>query len=554
MASFDIDLGDMVSDPAKTMAGSLGNLTSSLSNTGVASDGLTGSLGELAAATGPVGIAIAVAVVALVAFAAAAYAAMSAAVSITQQRDALRNTFDALGEGAGVGAKTLAMLDRLGKTLPFTTDQMAKWAKSLMAAGIQGPELEKGIQAIAAATAIMGESGGAAADKLIKKMAELSAIGGKVKIDKGLAKQLAAAGVSMEALAAEIGTTPDKLAKMSLTAKQLGDAMQAALLKKGKGPLEALGLTWDTISSKLKEGIASIFEDLGPAVQPFMAALKSLFGEFNKGSMAAQGMKGIVTSVLTTLFTVATRVVNGIHIGALKLYIGWLKVKMAIAPVTSAIGALIPKGAGLSILMGIVKGLAVIFGLLAVAILIGLIPLALLIAAIVAVGYAIYSIGSAIVAAVGWLANMGSAAVDAAGNFIAGLINGIKAGAAAVVAAVVALANGAIGALKSALHLGSPSKLTMKMGGFTAQGLADGIEDGATGVRAAAKGTGRAAIKGTAQGLSAGGGAAGAVGAGMTVNVELTINGAGGDIMSLTEEAVALIFERVALREGLVTP
>ncbi len=557
MASFDIDLKDFVSEPAGTIHGSLSSLVGKFGELGSGSDGLTGHLGELAASFGPIGVAAIIAGVAVLAFGGALLEGMHAAIEMSQERHALIATFDALGEGAGAGEKTLEMLERMSKTLPFTTSQMGTWAKSLMAAGIQGAELEKGIQAVGAATAIMGASGGAAADKMIKKLAEADAVGAKIKLDKRFLKSLADSGVSADALATELGVTPKKLATMSLSAKQLGDAMQSALLKKGKGPLEDLGMTWATISAKFHEGISSIFEGLGPEVKALMTEVQGLFGEFNKGSTVATGATGTVTGVLKTLFAVATVVVNGIHVGFLKLYILWLKVSNAISPLVKKIKDLLPAGAGIKVLTTVVKALAVVFGILALMIFVAMLPIIIMVAAVVLAIMIFFALMDAIDSLFVYLGGLASRAWDAAAGFIGGLVDGIKSGVGAVVDAIKGLAGSAIGALKSVLHLGSPSKVTMEMGGFTSEGLAQGLEAGASNVHAAAKGAGRAALKGAADGLDGSAGASGAAAkggrGGISVVVEagaIVIHGAA-DALALTEEAVSLVFERIALREGV---
>jgi hypothetical protein len=495
----------------------------------------------------------------LVGFAAALLGGAAAAIGITQQRDALKNTFDALGGGAGAGEKTLAMLDKLSSKLPYTTDQLAKWGKSLMAAGLQGPALEKAITAVASATAIMGDAGGAAADKLIKKLAEAAATGGRVKLDKGMLKQLATAGVSAEALAKELGTTPDKLASMNLSAKQLGDAMQNALIKQGKGSLEAMSLTWESIWGKLKDGISSLFEGLGPDVQAFMGEVKSLFAEFSRGSTTMGGLKAVVTAVFHTLFAVAKTVVNAIHIGFLKLEIAFLKVKIALQPLINGIAKLIPKGAAITVLTYIVKGLAVVFAVLAAVVFVCALPFILLVAAIIGVVVAVGLIVAAIGEAIAWMANLAVAAASAGADFIAGLVNAISGGAAAVVSAAIGVAKGAVDAVKKALGIASPSKVMMQIGTHTTDGLANSIEDGAADVHAAARGAGGAAIAGAKDGIAGASGRAGANGAsgagGVQITVEagaIVINGSGGDVMSLTEEALALLLERLAIQRGLV--
>ncbi len=587
MAVFEVQLKDGVSGPAGAASASLGQLSSGLSGAGGASEGLAGKLSGLASDIDPVALAAKVATAAVVALGAALIGGALAAISINQTRDAMYSMFEALGDGPGAAQKTMDMLDRLGKQLPFTKGQMAEWAKSLMSAGVQGADLERAIKAVASSTAIMGEAGGAATQKLIKKFESAAEAGLKVKIDKGTLKQLAMAGISANDLADALHVTPDKLAKMTVTADQLGKAMEDALIKKGKGPLEDLGLTWESISGKLSSGFKSLFKDLGPDVKAFMTSVKSLFEEFSSGGVAANGAKSVVTSVFQTVFAVATRVVNAIHIGFLTLELTYYRVATAIKPITDGLKRLLGATSGADVMIKIIKGLAVVFGLLAVAVVISLIPLVLLGAAIVAVGVMIYeaiaaivafndwimglgrSVGEGIGEAVAWvatlpaaLASMASDAIAAGENFILGLVDSITGGGARVVGAVLGIAKSAVGALKGALGIASRSKVTYAMGGYTTQGLAESIEDGAADVHAAAKGTGKAAITGTRDGLDGAAGAAGAAGlggagkGGLHVTVEagaVVIHGGGGDTMALTEEALSSLLERLALQQGLAS-
>jgi predicted nicotinamide N-methyase len=98
----------------------------------------------------------------------------------------------------------------------------------------------------------------------------------------------------------------------------------------------------------------------------------------------------------------------------------------------------------------------------------------------------------------------------------------------------------------------------MGIGDNVSQGLAVGITGGEGDVEDAAKGAGMAAIAGVgagaAQAGSGGAPRAGTNGKRLEVKVEagaVVIHGAGGDVMALTEEALALLLERVALKAGL---
>ena len=524
-------------------------------------DLLTGKIDPMTAAVEAAKLALMLAIDVVIAFGQALVAAAGAAITFSQEKDAMVATLDALGSTAGKGEAVLEMIENLGKELPFTVDQMGKWAKSMMAAGIQGPALEKAIRAVAASTALMGEEGGHAAETLIKKLAEVEAVGGKIKLDAKMLKQMAAAGVSAEALAKALGTTPDKLSKMNLTAAQMGKAFQDALIGKGKGALDNFGLTWESIKSKFMDGIGDIFEDLGPAVQPFMQAVKELFGEFGKGGSAATSWKSIVTGALTSLFAFGTKVVKVVH---------------TLMNVVTAIG-------GWQRLWNIMKGVAIAAALLlapfvilgaaiAAAVFVAIYPFVLIAEAI---GDLVGAADSALGAISSWASGSGAAISDfvskaaaaivewvlsapqAASDYVMGLVDQISAGAGLVANAVRKLAASAVGAIKDALGISSPSKVLAKIGGHTTAGFVGAIEDGQASVEAASAGLGHAAATG-ADGVSGAAGKAGAAAkpgaAGLVINgLEIHVTCASGDALELTEAAVVALFERIAMSQGLVT-
>lgn len=79
-------------------------------------------------------------------------------------------------------------------------------------------------------------------------------------------------------------------------------------------------------------------------------------------------------------------------------------------------------------------------------------------------------------------------------NAAIGLANGINLGAVEAIGAANDLARQVYNSIQSALDIHSPSRVLMRMGQFTAEGFAEGIEDGMARVEAATARMGRAAM------------------------------------------------------------
>lgn len=517
------------------LGGQLGQVTASANK----ADGVMGKVTAALSALGPEGEAVAailqVVTAVVTAMVVTLYDWAAAAVAVAQKRDAITATFQALSTGAqGAGEAVLAATTKLASELPYTVTQVNAWAKSLMAAGLQGAAMERGVKAIAAATAIMGTEGGAAAENLIKRFGMLAETGAKVKLDRRMLTAMAQAGVSAATLAAQLGVAPEKLSSMAISADKLGDAFQRALVGKGAGALANVGLTWDSIKAKFDEGITSIFSGLSDAVRPFMQAIKDLFSEFNKGAPSVTVAGGIMKAVLTTLFGWATKVVNALHYGFLVVEVAALKIAIALAPFVKWLIAIWSNAA-------VLKGLKII--------LIGLVaPIAAIVVflGLVATGVAIVVGG--IVTGVSMIAAGFSWIVGQVANFISGIVEGIASGTGAVVGAVTKLASSALAAFKGALGIKSPSAVMRLQGQYMAAGTVQGLEAGTPSVRAAAAGMAGAGVAGGAQGGAARGGGA------MSVTFapgSIVIDGAGKSAIQITEEMMTLVFERLAGTQGL---
>lgn len=583
--SFTVDLLDGTQGAVASVGAGMEKLVAAFESGDLASAAMGKSLSALAESLGPVGIAAGVAVIAITGLAAASYELVSATVGIVQQRDALVQTFGALGEGAEGGERTLKMIEQMSLALPYTTDKLAGMATGLMKAGLQGDKLKASLVAVASSAAIMGDGGGAATG-LLKRLEMTAEAGGKIKLDRRFLTMMGQAGVFADDLAAKIGVTPEKLGKMNLSAVQLGDAFRAALVDKGKGSLEALGMTWDSISGKIHDGVASMFEGLAPEVHELMGAVQSLFGEFFRGSSTTKGSMGAVHDVMHSLITTATDFTTAIHLGLLNVEIAWLKVQIAMHKGQASfqfgplIGSLALLGSGIGVVVGwleqladwasknqsIMLGLEVVFGAVAIAIGVAVAGVALFIGGAVALAAIVVG---AVAGAIGivWqiikglgegLGELAFIAVDAAGKFITGLVTGIKSGMSTVVHAVENLGEGIASGIKGALGIHSPSTVAVDIMQNVTTTMAGTADAGVGQVKQA----GRRLGTGAAEGIQGGVGAAGANGAagrdardGVTVHIHpgaIVLHGGGGaDLLALTEEAVDDIFERAALRAGL---
>jgi len=567
VAVFTISLEDQVSAPAAKMVSSLGDFLKQIARSKAPIQSLGIAVRSFAAQakssivevaknwkTLAADFAIDTSVRALKLLGNAVTFGFEKAIEVSEKRDQLRAAFDALGGGGGAGNRALAMLNKMSDTLPYTAIHMQEWARGLMAAGLAGKPLERGITAIASAEAIMGKEGEAAARQLITRFHQAGAAGLTIKMEREFVEQLTKAGVSTAALAQELGVAPKKLLTMATSADKLGAAFQSALIKSGKKPLEDMGLRWDTMVSKVRASVDELFADLGPSIKPFMREVQGLFGEFYKGGNTANSTKGLVSTVFRGLFDLARDGTRQVHLSFLELQIVFYNTVIALKPVILWIRKMYPAGLALSIVTWIVKGLAVVFAVLAIAVFIALIPLMILVFVVVAVGAAIAKLIEWISGAVSWLLKLGGAGADAGKNLSAGLAGGILAGKTGIAAAAHSAGDAAAKGLEGSLEIKSPSKRAFRIGRFVPKGAELGIDAGVRDVERAAAGVGGAAVGGIARGATSGQPGAAAAARGLVIgDVTINIHGASGDPMTLTEEAVSMLFERLALQRGLMS-
>jgi hypothetical protein len=483
------------------------------------------------------------------------------ALEASEAKEKMTALFDALGEGQVQGSAVIGMLDNLSSQVGLTRAQLAPLAQQFMAMGQRDlPTLQRSLTAAASAQALMGESGAQAYVNLSKKINEAVEAGGKLKLSsKALGQQLAGVGLDLDDVAKAMGTTGPKLAAAlkagTVDAKAFGDAMQKALIEKGAGPLEKMASSFEFLKASFKENISKLFEDVD--VKPFTDALKDLGSIFSQNSASGRAMKAAITAVFNAIFSVAKVVFPYIKKAIELVIIAGLKIYIAFKPVIAQLKQLFGGvGANVDVLKFFKMELEGAADIAA--------KTAGFIMGLIKVGVFLY--------------NTFEHAKDAAKALIDGLVNGIKNGTGMVVDAIKNLGKSAMGALKGLLGISSPSKVMMEFGVQTGAGFSAGIDAQGPVVQASAGGLATAAIEGLSKppggappaappsapgGVpndkafdagsydKSGGGDKGKSKGDIKVEATFTFNGGVQGAEELTEQAVSVIFERIALEQGL---
>lgn len=510
-----------------------------------------GKLGEAAASAG---IALAKAAAAgAVALVGLAVAGAALAISAADAKGDLLLLFGTMGEGAYSGEQAVAMLDKLGAELGRTRAELAPTAQAFAAMGVTSVEQIEALVRASESAAVLAKGGAQAFETMFKKIDAAAQTGQALKIPlKGMGS-LASMGLKVDDVAQQMGISAQKLgeqlAKGTVDAKKFGTALQDALIKKGAGPLADNALDIERTWGRAKEAVAKMFEDIDTA--PFLKGLKENLGVLDSSTASGKAMKAAVQGAFTAIFAAATAALPVIKQVFLALVVGALRAYIAIKQAYNAIAEWAATSQG----QAVIEQLG--FALKAVAITAVIVVGA--IAAIAAVGVLAFAQVAALVIALNMAAGVITAwaitSAKAANDFIQGLVNGIVQGGADVIAAVTGLAASAKQAFRDALGIKSPSAIMMGYGVQMAAGLSHGIESSSGMVAGATQGMAVSGVEALPPAASAAPAAASGGGGGITVNVEpgaiVIQGGSGASASELTETAIAMLFERVALAQGL---
>jgi len=386
----------------------------------------------------------------------------------------------AAGAAVGIGLVVAAAI-AAAAAIGALVAKMVKFAISSSASAIEASNLREGLTGSAAAADALGDSIAHVASKSPQSVAEIG------KLADGLWK------------AGKRGTELEQaLLEASHEAAGLGKNPGPELLAKRMRDLSVIGV-------KFKDNVRDLFSGAKTkdATDKFLGSLSRMGDLFSKSTVEGRGLQKLFDTItaplingLTRLEPLAKAVFRGLLVGALDIAI--LAVRAG-----KALEKMVPEGlledtdmlalafdiaryamyafVAIAVVVGVVIGVIVGVIALGIAILAAFMGTFLVVGAVVAavavaVVYGAYQMILAVVA-------FGKSGVTAAKDLISGLVGGIRSGVGAVVDAIKALAASAIGALKSALKISSPSKVFEDLAGFTVEGYVEGIEDGEVQVR-----------------------------------------------------------------------
>jgi hypothetical protein len=502
---FVVSLIDKVSGPAEKAGGSLSSLSGTLMDLVDPAALAVAALGLVAAAAVGLGAAF---------LGGAAFALKSA--SELQQ---MTTQLGVLGTASGMtGEQIVGMLDQLSEKLPQTKDQLAAWAKPLMAAGLQGDKLTTALQATAAAQAMLGDEGVSKFQALQEKIQAAAETGQKLKIPvKGLAA-LAQAGADVNDIAKRMGITTAQLAaeltKGTVDAAKFGDVLQQSMIDKGAPAIDKMSLSLQSIGEKLKAHISDLFENTD--IKPFLVALKDLASVFDQDTASGKFLHTAITTVYNKFFLLASKALPMIKHGFQQVEIGALKIYIAAKPLLSSLARL-NKDMGDGSIIG--KELGGTWNFMVAGMVANAKVAGFLVDQLEMVIRAIQIISAWADKATGGLGRLGAAMAGAAGG------GGLGSIASSVVGTLTGHADG---------------------------GVVTGVSNGMATV-SAAPGEGLASIGKGETILPASSSGGGSGGSGVTINATVNISGAssGAEALEITEEQLSMVLERVALSQGL---
>ncbi len=483
-------------------------------------------------------------------------AGINLALSAADAKGDMILLFDVLLEGVGTGEDAVAMFDRLGEATGQTRDQLAKVAQGFGAFATSTDHLEALTLAAVSASA-MAKGGGEAFEQMYKKIATAQQTGQALKIPlKGLGS-LASMGLKVDDVAKRMGLSAAALSKQlengSVDAKKFGDALTNALVEKGADPVADAALDLGNMWARAKESVGKFFEDI--KIEPFLKEVKALFGILDQATPSGQALKAGIGAFFQKVFDLMAKGVPYVKRFFLDLIIYGLQAYIALKQVAAQIKAFAESEEGVAIIaelkaglmaLGIVMGVLMAIGWALIATVV--ITIAMIAALAVAISVAVNEMINVMA---DWALNGPKYAMD----FINGLVQGITDGGAKVVAAVKNLADKAGSSFKAALGINSPSTVMAGFGANMGEGVALGLDGSVGAVENASTGMATSAVEAVAAAPMPGAppGASGGGGVNVTVEAGAIViqGGSSASVSELTEQAVTVLFERVAAQQGL---
>ena len=420
-------------------------------------------------------------------------ALVSLAKFIPESANALRTMglFREAATGSAENAKAFGhQIDALGDKIPTSREELNKlsieMSKSLVSTRVSGQGIVDTFNAVAQASAAMGDSTGKAIGNIIERGKMLGRIGigfnelqGTGIAFQDVAQQLSknlGIGINEAQMQLRMGRV-----KIDAGAKALREVVE----KRFGGINARRMLDLNVMATKFRDNLQRLTEDVD--LEPILGGFEKMGKLFSQNTVTGRGLKQLVTAfgegmgkIFKVITPLAEKFFKQLIIESLKLEVNvlrlnkWLKETFG-ADFTSKI----------DLASTAITAAKVAFGLLAAGV-------AITAAGIVAVIAAVYAVQEAIKGAVKWVESL-KKAFDEGGwgelgsAIISGLVDGFKAETNRLLTAVSTVADGVKNAFKKALGIHSPSKVFEGFGKMTGAGFEKGVEASSSGASGAAE-------------------------------------------------------------------
>lgn len=374
-------------------------------------------------------------------------------------------TFDALGKGPDAGKRTVEMLDGVARELPQSREQLASWTREIEKMGVTDlGKVRQELLATASAQALLSEGGDQAYMKISRKVND--AIEGHHKLTIAAKELTRTIGTNMTAaIAQKMGLSLEKLEQQlkagTVDAAKFGDAMETTFIERGAKGLDAMWLKTGVLTGKLRDNFRELFSDV--EVKPITDAMRELIGLFDQGQPSGQGMKASITDAFNGIIrAIGDTMIQG-EILFLEIEVWGLSAELALRPVWNMI-KLIGRGAEEA---GKALGLIQPPGAGA-----GAAPTSPIAGAFTA-GQDILDPVGALMRGLGGVVKVPGIDVGVAVG--EGLVEGMLSMLGLVDATGQQLGKAATDGAANAAQVKSPSRVTMEIGGYMAEGLTLGM-------------------------------------------------------------------------------
>ncbi len=414
-----------------------------------------------------------------------------------------------MGASAGLALGAAAAVAALVAGLVVGTVAIAQWAVGLADANRTAGLM---VQAVAASSESLAGLG-----SIMPGVTKATGIAGEQLT--GLAQNLDAAKVSAEDMPAALkaiataeaalkGSGAGFVADLKSGKKSVAE-VAAEVDSKFGGIVKKRMLGLDAQSDQLGRNIGEIFGGLN--IESLLEGFAKLVGFFDSSTASGETLKFLFESIFQPLVDAAASSIPKVERFMLGIAIGALKVYIALKPAVKAVGEFF--GADVNAeLPDVLKlgeyaayAIAGAIGLLVIGVIAVAAAFAILAAPVLLFYGALVGLVVGVEAAYDWLNSklpealtavetaiegarttlieIGEKFSQVGSELIDGLVKGIEAGAGAVLSAITGVVQGGIDAAKALLHISSPSKVFAEMGGYTAEGFAEGVEDGTPAVQ-----------------------------------------------------------------------